>query len=140
MSDIEFREALSRLVSAIEDEYEFDKLCAWTNKSLMDAKALLARPEPEPSDELERLQFLADRLSWPQPIRADLDAAAQTIEAFIQLRKSEPSPRITREEAYNLLDEYAAAKRDFDNGCCVKEYEAATAACLAVMGVDHEAR
>lgn len=64
-----------------------------------DAKALLARPEPEPSNEIARLENLIDMLSWPEPTFDDREAAAAAIRELINLRKSQ----VPKLEAVALL-------------------------------------
>jgi hypothetical protein len=57
------------------------------------AEAMIGTRASEPpldGDERARREQLADRLSWPQPIRADLDAAADIIRST--LTKSAESP------------------------------------------------
>ena len=152
MSERELREALQNLVQAVESyQLNVDDLPSSPrlNREMHAAKALLARPEREPIRKIDIVfdgpigkrepligRFVcvteADKM---EPIEIGEIVGQQF--GYWALRiplQYEPSPRITREEAEKLIDEYFKARFDYPD-LQTERKSNATAALLDAMGV-----
>lgn len=88
-------------------------------KAHPESVGLMPIPENEPpavagTDEYARREQLADRLSWPQPTRSDLDAAADLIRRYALTsppRESKNDPQLTEIDRIAHDTSYAAEDR-----------------------------